>query len=657
MWCGISKAFFAANRVRCAVEGYGLFRQSVSLFFFLALAATAAAPDPAPADAEAYLASLIQRAEDRALHRDPYWRLLLHYRSSWRGARSLIDDPAFFLAPDGKHNPRAELQATLRAFFRPPEEHPGDHPVCRFVGRYAWLKEQLEIDPGRLPVGECEPFQQVVDFLNPVSVALVFPAAYVNSPASMFGHTLIVVDSRDKNRLLSRAISYAARTGNVIGPVFIVGSFIGVFPGYYAILPYYDRVEAYGDIDFRDMWEYELDFTPEEVRRLILHTWELQNIYSAYFFIDENCAYNLLFLLDAARPSLNLSGEFRNWVIPIDTVKAVHRKGIVRDVVYRPSKTSRMRHFAGQLSPEAVDRALAIAHGRAPPSAVMDHSVERKEQILSLDLASEYIQYLYAREKIPVATYKTMLLESLKVRSGLGKSEEEWSRVPAPGHPEKGHGPNRVAVGGGAQEGDSFLSLRFRPAYHTLADDDLGYERGAQIQFVNVEGRYYTADDDLRLQRLDIIDILSASPRDKLFKPSSWRATFGLLQNKLDDDDRQLVFQVGTGAGYTFYQPRFGLTYFMLDADVQFGGKYDSDYAAGLGPSLGWRVQLADAWSALLKAKSTYFVAGDDFLHYRASLDQNFKLAAHHSLALELSYESNDEFGAYEAGLYWNRFF
>jgi hypothetical protein len=65
----------------------------------------------------AYLSELLDLAGRQRLHEDPYWRILMHYKKGLRGYTSLIDDPAFFLAPDGKTNPEAELCATLKAFF------------------------------------------------------------------------------------------------------------------------------------------------------------------------------------------------------------------------------------------------------------------------------------------------------------------------------------------------------------------------------------------------------------------------------------------------------------------------------------------------------------------------------------------------------------
>ncbi|MDH5296910.1 MAG: DUF4105 domain-containing protein, partial [Nitrospirota bacterium] len=60
-----------------------------------------------------YLEELIQQASTGKLHQDRYWHLLLHYRKDFlRGYTSEVDDPGFFLSPNGKTDPEAELQAT-----------------------------------------------------------------------------------------------------------------------------------------------------------------------------------------------------------------------------------------------------------------------------------------------------------------------------------------------------------------------------------------------------------------------------------------------------------------------------------------------------------------------------------------------------------------
>ncbi|MDH4195297.1 MAG: hypothetical protein OEV70_14245, partial [Nitrospirota bacterium] len=58
-----------------------------------------------------YLQELIQEAITGKIHQDRYWHLLLHYRKDfWGGYTSEVDDPGFFLSPNGKTDPEAEIQ-------------------------------------------------------------------------------------------------------------------------------------------------------------------------------------------------------------------------------------------------------------------------------------------------------------------------------------------------------------------------------------------------------------------------------------------------------------------------------------------------------------------------------------------------------------------
>src|SRR5512147_799158 len=121
--------------------------------FFAAVILSSFCPVAAMAS-DAYVDVLVATAREMSLQSDRYWDVFLHYKRSGSGKKSLVDDPRFFLAPDGKTNPSAELEATIRGFFREVEAG-DDHPRCRFAARYAWLKERLDIDESRLPPAAC----------------------------------------------------------------------------------------------------------------------------------------------------------------------------------------------------------------------------------------------------------------------------------------------------------------------------------------------------------------------------------------------------------------------------------------------------------------------------------------------------------------------
>ena len=168
------------------------------------------------------MADLLAKADRLRLHEDRYWHVLLHYKRGLLGLRSLVDDPRFFADPNGKHDPRAELHATIRSFFTPVVE--GEvHPICRFVARFEWLKAKLGIDESRLPVPRCEAFEQLLAQIRPESAILIFPTSHLNSPASMYGHTLLTIETASRSKLLAYAVNYSALTpGRTFAPIYVI---------------------------------------------------------------------------------------------------------------------------------------------------------------------------------------------------------------------------------------------------------------------------------------------------------------------------------------------------------------------------------------------------------------------------------------------------
>ena len=83
------------------------------LVIFLLATSVLAGDPPTP-----YLTQLLQQARQARLADAREWHLLLHYRANlFGGYTSEQDDTGFFLAPEGKTDPQAELDATLRQFF------------------------------------------------------------------------------------------------------------------------------------------------------------------------------------------------------------------------------------------------------------------------------------------------------------------------------------------------------------------------------------------------------------------------------------------------------------------------------------------------------------------------------------------------------------
>ena len=591
----------------------------------------------------------VTAATEAGLARTRGWQALIHYRSDGSGWRSPIDDPRFFLSPQGKDDPAAELEATVRALYAPPAG--GERAAaCRFPARRAWIAARLRPQGIELPAVHCGELEKALARVAPHSAALVFPVGHMNDPASMFGHTLLRIDSTHHSALLSYAVNYAAQidpSDNGISYAF--KGIFGGYGGHYALLPYYDMVQSYAHMDQRDMWEYPLALTEEEVRRLFLHIWELRGVASDYYFFDENCASNLLFLLEAARPTLHLTTFHRPWVTPRDTIEVMADAGLLGTPTYRPAQATRIRHLAARLSPAAREQAIHLAEEGADRDAPLP---DGEEGARLLELATELLQMHSQRGEVSKAAYQPRFLSLLTARSRLPHASAAPPSPPP--SPERGHPGQRFTVTGGAGREGPFVELGYRPAYHDLLDPLIGYHPGAMIAFSNLAIR--EAGDGLHLQRWDLIHIRSLAPRDLLFRPISWSLQVGFARRDMDDGREGLAFTLNPGGGFAAHG-RAGLFYLMVETEASLSRRLAGGYTAGLGGGGGWLAHPTTNWTFLVEGRGLVFPLGDHDQRATLRLGQSYRISRHHALTAEVEARTSDGGSHTELRFGWRRYF
>lgn len=598
------------------------------LFFLLILQPpTAKAADPT------YLDQLITTARQKKLHEKKYWRILLHYEKKRSGTCSRIDDPDFFLAEDGKYDPEAELYASIKTFFKAGVTET-DFPVCQFIARYTWLKDELDIDPAKVGIFECD----AVDQLTPTSATLIFPTYFMNNPASMFGHTLINIETSYANPLLTKSVNYAARTAETNGLFFAIKGLFGFYEGYYSVLPYYKKIQQYSDISQRDIWEYRLNLIPSEIDRMVRHIRELEGIHADYFFLDENCSYSLLYLLEAARPSVELTDKFSFFVVPVDTIREIEKAGMITKAILRPSKASKIRQKISMLTEAEKKITLDIIYGKRQPETIFNLELHPENQILILDIVAEYLSYRYVKKKIAQKTYKKTLLETLKIRSQLGKQDHPYTYSPPP-RPDQMHASRKFHGGYGANTKAPFYEIGYRPAFSDLVDTDLGYNQGTQIEFCDARVRYYPTKERFSLDHLDVIDIVSISPRDAFFTPLSWKVSTGVYQEITADGEESTLYKLNTGAGVAYYYDTLGLSYLFLEPELQYGTGLEENFALGGGISMGIIKTVTHKWKLHFHGKYASFRLGDIHNTARLSLTQHFIIQKNCGIQIKLARE------------------
>lgn len=98
-------------------------------------------------------------------------------------------------------------------------------------------------------------------------------------------------------------------------------------------------------------------------------------------------------MLEAARPSVNLTDNFGVWVLPLDTIRVIENNGLIDNIEYRPSMAAKIKHIASLLDSASKDLALKIVDDES--NLADTDLMERDKKIKVLDLAAEVIQYRF----------------------------------------------------------------------------------------------------------------------------------------------------------------------------------------------------------------------------------------------------------------------
>ena len=577
-----------------------------------------------------YAAPGVDNQRLQQLANDPFWISLGHYESGKLGGwRSYISDQKFFLAADGAHHPDAELKATLEALYAPASSAQ-KHAQCVYPARTRWLKAQLNLND--LPAVDCSEFKQWFKDVAPHSAVMIFPAAYLNSPSSMFGHTLLRIDQADvqsnNTALLSYAINFGAYIeGSDNSILYAWKGLMGGYPGLFALVPYQEKLSEYRSLENRDLWEYRLNLTQVETERMVEHVWELKQIQFDYFFFDENCSYRLLELLQVARPGLKLTEQFPLTAIPTDTVKAVKEAGLVEKIDYRPSRERELLSRAEPLTGPEQAWVLKVSADQQQLQDPAFKAQPRARQALIIDAAYRLERYrANGQERDPQRAQR-----SFELLRAINQNPAPELAIERPGLPEDGHESRTWQAGIGTRGDKAFGEYGLRMAYHDLNDNAEGFPLGAQIEILQMKLRQYEGNQ-WQLQQLDLATIRSLTPRNELLKPWSWQVTGGLERVPGKHDDETLVSHVNGGAGGTWQLGENTLGFALGTVRIE----HNNDFAGFIAPAAGfnsgllWKNPLGNF---SLEAKGDYFTNGE--VRRSLSLNQQWELSR--NLGLRLS--------------------
>ena len=550
------------------------------------------------------------------------WRRLLYFYDDQssvfakKKTESLVDDSRFFLSERGQRDSGAELDAMLVALanelaasqaassrqtqIQTPKIQiaKDDSVLCRFPARAAWLAETLNIDEARLSA-ECPELDEWMSTLAPEQLSIMFAQEYLDNPLSAFAHTLLRIDSKssvaDPNQIHhAYALNYTV-DGDPDDSflVYASKSMVGRYNSAIEIDPYPQKFAKYLQDDERDAWTYQLNLTPIEVQQIMRHVWETKSLKMPYYFTTDNCASEILRLIDVVRPQQSLLSQLRYAVVPSDVIQLLSEEQLLASTTYTPADNTLRQSQLNEVK-------------------------QQRQQLGYHNSAKQTVSEIKSAQLNPISSL------SADGQSLLRRQINVSDNNPVDRHPlQLGH----IGIG---QRGDNdYIDLGVRAGFHDTLDRSSGYP-----QFFNLEGlaatlRLYDTDDakpnqpdSVVLQNVTLIRGRSFNPINTAKKGKTWGVAIEATRVNDGSQDAgrdHLVGSVGyeTGWSWALGTPSAGtgemppqLCYTLLTGTAQAGRGLNKGFRAGTGVNAGCRYQINNQLRVQAELQLPYWYHG-----------------------------------------------
>lgn len=564
------------------------------------------------------------------LHNDPQWLALLEMRkkNTASGYKSEVDQSSFFLSGT-TDDPAQEMAATIRQFNTDPTTW------CRFPARGIWLSRHALIKSQ--PVLTCPELEQWRSAIPTQRLILVFPSVYLNSASSMFGHTFLRFENTNdpsSSPLLSKSVSYYADMSEQVNSFdYIFKGIFGGFKGTLDVMPYYEMIRKYNANEDRDIWEYTLSYSSDDIKLLIDHLWEIRGHSFDYYFFDENCSYRILSFLDIITPNHDMKYELRNYVTPIDTIRVLKIKGVVTNIKYIPSSTKIIRKELERLPSVSVQKINDFIHNK---TSALNNELTTKEASIVVQAISLSIHQHGAtaeQENMRHTLFDRLLSEP----SQPDTVRQLYITQPAI-PPEDGHLNRKIELGYGHQDDfGNFTEVTWQETYHDLYDPPGGYEKGVSLAGPSITMRYFP-EKNWQLQKINLLSITSLNPIDQIFTPLSWKLDINRKRDFIEEHTT-LANNADFHLGLT-YNDRRGIYWFAMGgAGITHTPVFEKPLVASLSTRVGFVYQEA-SWALYLhQGNKKYFQGnnsstGSTVFTITKQIDKN--------LAVRIEYENQD---------------
>lgn len=457
-----------------------------------------------------------------------------------------IDDLSFFMS--GQNTDAVKEETVLLNKM-------SEDNICKFPARYSYLANKYNLN---INFDHCTKLQEFLRINSGDSISIVYASPFLSSPMSYFGHLFLKINKSD-NTMFSKIIGYAANIPeNTTFNNLITKGIIGDFRGQYSIADYFKIIENYNIIEQRSLVEFKLNLTPNEINKLLLHLYELQGITNRYKYFTNNCGYELSWLLDSAKPSLNIRQELSKIVFPYDIINALDNKKDIKLDIKRSSKIELIFEQYNKLS--SHDK-MFLKQWRLSKTKIEDiNSCNLCDKNTLSYIINSYYDVLFKTQHYVPSDYEDVRTLHYMFPTMDNKNyDNNYAK------------PHKIILGAYYDNKSVGEELILRPALFNRNEDQPNDLLDGSLDILSV--KLINRNNHQRLEEFNIFKIESYTKTFDFYSPPSWRIE---LAGKQIDNEFIPYIQAGVGASkqisniffYGLIQPSI----YQNDFDLQYVG-------------------------------------------------------------------------------------
>lgn len=457
-----------------------------------------------------------------------YWDRLMHAE---RGI-SRVQSPEFFVT----HLGRTNLDLERDEFIRLLRSQDGSALACQFPARYKWLSRQ-SVDIPSFDLTRCTDLQVFNQGFQKKDFYIAYVSEYLDAPASAFGHLMLVFHDGQMPLDLADTIHFAATTNREGALQYAAKGLTGGFEGYFIREPFFTKKKDYLLFEQRAIHLYKVELSADELENIAFHLFELRKAKFKYYFIDENCAFQLAELINIAAPNQDYSFQTNQPVLPIDVVR-LNANRIKEKRALAPT-IIREKYLSEQLSDSEKNHVAAVV---SQAESVTNSDSDQVKELLYL-----HYQYAFRRKRNPYPNHSE--IESLDFKESSLKIDLD--------DPSQKTKSNIWSAGVMRSKNTNYARIRWSP----LGDDNPAQQHTRESRLNVLETTVDAHQNELQLQRLKVLSMSSTPNSLNMHHPWSWSIDLGLNR---DNAHNQVSGEAEVGVGKTWMMKRLRIESWLV---------------------------------------------------------------------------------------------